>query len=136
MNNLIEYLLNYAFDNKIGYEIRKLDPYFPPRAVLDDNLIIINSNWHNREEIPFTIGHEIGHIMNNDQVEKCQSPTLIYPYELNADKYSLNLIFNYSLDQEIIIQEPGIFIQQYGIPLRMLNYATELFWNNKEKVLL
>lgn len=135
INSLTEYLLRYAFDHGIGYEIEPLKSDTPPRAVVDCKLIIVNSNWYKKEEIPFTIGHEIGHIMNGDTVFDCQSPIIYYPLERNADRFSVDLIFNYSLKCEDAIREPGVFIEQYGIPTRMLNYATEVFAKNRSLLL-
>lgn len=132
INSLVDYLLQYAFEHGIGCDIEPLDTNTPPRAVIEYSLIIINSNWHKKEEIPFTIGHEIGHIMNGDIIFDCQSPSIYYPLERNADRYSVDLIFNYSLKFENPLREPGIFIEQYGIPYRMLDYTKDIFRKNKE----
>lgn len=134
MNDLIWYLFNFALDHNISYELQKLPPYFESRALPQENFIIINTNWHRTNEIPFIVGHEIGHIMNHDNIERCQPQNASYPLELAADKYSLNLIFKYTLKMDLMIQEPQTFIEQFGIPERMLIPAKELFKNNKELI--
>lgn len=134
MNDLIWYLLNFALAHDINYELQKLPPYFESRALPESDLIIINTGWHNTNEIPFTIGHEIGHIMNHDNISKCQPQTANYPLELAADKYSLNLIFKYTMKMNLMIREPQTFIEQFGIPERMLIPAAELFKQNYESI--
>ena len=62
-NRLITYLFNYAFDNDIGYVFYKTNPRYPSLAWKWKREIAINMNWHNQDEVPFTIGHEIGHVM-------------------------------------------------------------------------
>ena len=53
---LIEYLLNYA----------RGEPYDPALSFKHKHKMIINTNWHNSNELPFIIGHEIGHLMLGD----------------------------------------------------------------------
>lgn len=67
MNDLIEYLLNYAFDHGIGYKLVHADPYDPSLSLKNHNLMVINLNWHNQSELPFIIGHEIGHFILGDK---------------------------------------------------------------------
>lgn len=67
MNDLIEYLLNYAFDCGIGYKLVHADPYDPSLSLKNHNLMVINLNWHNQSELPFIIGHEIGHFILGDK---------------------------------------------------------------------
>lgn len=49
--------------------------------------------------------------------------------ENSADLYSLNLIYNYSAKKGDCFQEPGTFIQNYGIPSRMMTATKKLFSN-------
>lgn len=135
MNDLMSYLLNYASENDIGYILEQLPSEFESRALLDNRLIIINTNWYDTNELPFIVGHEIGHIMNGDNFEKCQPESAAYPLELTADKYSLRLIFNYAAGLDSMAHEPQTFMEQFGIPERMLLSTKELFKNNKELIL-
>lgn len=96
--------------------------------------MIINTNVSNKYELPFIIGHEIGHLMNHDDVVDCYAPTVTYYFEREADKFSLGLIFNYALQQGNMIREPQLFIHQFGIPQRMLNQAMKLFLSNRRKI--
>lgn len=44
----------------------ELDQYTPPAASTKYNCIVMNSNWHDKKEIPFQLAHEISHILNHD----------------------------------------------------------------------
>lgn len=46
---------------KIGW--LSLDKYTPPSASTKYNKIAMNENWHNQEEIPFQLAHELAHII-------------------------------------------------------------------------
>lgn len=131
MNDLIMYLLNFALDNGIAWAIKQEDPYFPPMSFHKSRKLIVNMNWHNKWEIPFMIGHEIGHLMNDDPgISYYHSATVRGSAEREADLYSLNLIFDYAMAQCDPVYEPIEFMQQYGIPERMLNDTVKLFRNN------
>ena len=55
----------------LGVEIGwlPLDEYTPPCASATYNKIVMNTNWHNQNEIPFQLAHEIAHIQNHDDCE-------------------------------------------------------------------
>lgn len=63
---LIEYLLNYAFKQSLSYILVKGEPYDPALSFKNAHKMVINTNWHNPNELPFIIGHEIGHLMLGD----------------------------------------------------------------------
>ena len=134
MDDLKDYLLKLAEANHVEYELYFERPDFVSRAVPEDDLIIINTNWKRPFEVPFIIGHETGHIVHGDNITKCESPTAHFSCELEADKYSFDFIFDYNLIQDEIICEPEAFLQQYGIPDRLLPYALEVFKNNRNKL--
>lgn len=128
MDDLVDYLLNdFAPSHNIGYEYAPLPPSFNGKALPSENLIIVNSQWSNRSEIPFICGHEIGHIIHGDTLIKCEAPTANYPAERAADLYSLNLIYKYAINNGVEFNEPGQFIQEYGIPIKMLPDACKFF---------
>lgn len=131
MDNLKDYLLDLALALNIDVVFTKQRQDFVPRAVPDERLVIINSNWKRTREIPFQIGHEMGHLVHNDTIIDCESPNAHLPNELSADKYSLNLIFKYNLVQVDTITSPSVFLFQYGIPFRMTEYTNKVFKENK-----
>lgn len=126
--NLIEDLLNYAFDHKIGYLLVNGDPDDPNMSFTKRRYIIINRNWKKQEEIPFIIGHEIAHIMlGKTGVMYYSSFAGQNSDENEADLYSLNLLYDYACNHGQYFEDPGSFVQAYGIPSRMNNAAQDLF---------
>ena len=131
MNDLIEYLLNYAFDHGIGYKLVHADPYDPSLSLKNHNLMVINLNWHNQSELPFIIGHEIGHFILGDKgILYYSSFAGQNSEEKSADLYSLNLLYDYACGRGQYFEEPGQFLSAYGIPTRMAEAAKDLFERN------
>ena len=134
MEDLIKYLLKYAFDHGISCALIRREQTYQSVALPDKKLIVINQNCKNKFELPFIIGHEIGHIMkgNVNGAFYCGKP--VNSEERLADLYSLNLIYGYASNQFDNFEEPVQFIQQYGIPDRMLDDAYRLFEKNNDLV--
>lgn len=76
-NTAVTYLLNLALQHNIGVEFMDLSPSTPPATNVSQRLIAMNANWHNRDDIPMQLAHEIGHIFNKDDERSCLyfSPT-------------------------------------------------------------
>ena len=127
MDDLITYLLQFAFDNGVSCALIWKNEDYQSVALPEKDLIVINQNCRNKEELPFIIGHEIGHIMNGDANTAFYSDKPINSEERSADLYSLNLIYDYASNQFDTFEEPIQFIYEYGIPIRMLEATTELF---------
>lgn len=135
MNSLIEYLLNYAFKCGIGYKLIKSDSTDPSLSFKDRKIMIINTNWHNQVELPFIIGHEIGHLVLGDKgVMYYQSFAGQNSEEKAADLYSLNLLYDYACKNNQSFNEPGQFMQAYGIPERMTQATKDLFDKNNDLI--
>ena len=129
-NRLITYLFNYAFDNDIGYVFYRANPRYPSLAWKWKREIAINMNWHNQDEVPFTIGHEIGHVMLGGPNTKqlcCIAYGTQIEEEKDADIYSLHLLYKYSCAQEDNFYDPLSFVKAHGIPNRMIGEAYKMF---------
>lgn len=133
-NDLITYLLNYAMKCGYGYElIYDVNPYDPSFSMKKRKRMAINMNWHNQNEIPFIIGHEIGHLILGEQgVKYYKSYAGQVSEERPADLYSLDLIFDYACKNDQYFEEPGQFMQAYGIPHRMEAATRQLFKENND----
>lgn len=131
MNDLIEYQFDFAFKHNIGVLQINTKKEYNSLADTSKNLIIINTNWKNKKELPFIIGHEIGHLIDGESGLSYYCGTSLTSNERHADLFSLNMIFEYACLQYDSFNEPNQFIQSYGIPIRMLDDATELFKKNK-----
>ena len=134
MEDLIKYLLKYAFDHGISCALIRREQSYQSVALPDKKLIVINQNSKNKFELPFIIGHEIGHIMNGDVNGAFYCGKPVNSEERLADLYSLNLIYGYASNQFDTFEEPIQFIQQYGIPDRMLEDTYQLFKKNDDLV--
>nr|WP_280926576.1 M48 family metalloprotease [Lactobacillus sp. ESL0701] len=132
VNDLIQYLFDFAFNQDIGYLLVPADEDYSSFANKTKKLIIINTNWKNKAELPFIIGHEIGHLIDGDQGISRYCGTSLTSKERHADLYSLNLIFDYATKQYDCYEEPSQFMQAYGIPTRMYNDVVNLFRNNDD----
>lgn len=132
MDDLLTYLFRLAFNNKISCALIWKDINYQSVALPKEKLIVINQNCKNKNELPFIVGHEIGHIMNGDATTSfyCNKP--LSSEEHKADLYSLNIIYDYAAEQFDTFEEPIQFVQQYGIPFRMLDDTIELFKGNNK----
>ena len=134
MEDLVKYLLKYAFDHGISCALIRREQTYQSVALPDKKLIVINQNSKNKFELPFIIGHEIGHIMNGNVNGAFYCGKPVNSEERLADLYSLNLIYGYASNQFDNFEEPVQFIEQYGIPDRMLDDAYRLFKKNDDLV--
>lgn len=134
VNDLIKYLFDFAFDHDIGVLLISTSKEYNSLADKTKKTIIINTNWKNQNELPFIIGHEIGHLMEGEPGLSFFCGTSLSSKERKADLFSLNIIFEYATLQYDSYEEPIQFIQQYGIPDRMLNDAFRLFKKNDDLV--
>lgn len=134
MDDLLTFLFKHAFENNISCALIWRDENYQSVALPEKKLIIINQNCSNKYELPFIVGHEIGHIMNGDNNAAFYCGKPVNSEEHLADLYSLNLIYNYAANQFDNFEEPIQFIQQYGIPIRMLDDACKLFNKNDDLI--
>lgn len=131
-NDLANYLLDYAAKNKIKHYIIPGEPRDISFSYKKNRTIIINSNWYSPKEIPFIIGHEIGHVMLHDGpgINFCDYFNGENSEEKAADNYSLSLIYHYASNADSSFKEPGDFMNAYGIPYRIEDSVKELFKRN------
>ena len=127
---LIDWLLAYAKKHEIVVEFVDVNPTYRPLSLKQRRLAIININWYRPEEVPFSIGHEIGHIMlANGDLDSHRNQTFAghNSEEDPADIFSVKLIYDYSCRKGDCFEEPGLFMQSYGIPDRVTDITKELF---------
>lgn len=118
MNDLIQWLINFAYDHDISViTTRELKPDTPSQSDVKQRIIVINMNWSNKFEIPFIYAHEISHILCDHLIN---SPT----NEIEANQIAINLLTEYCWDNDIYISNPVHFCEEFGIPLR-LSYLME-----------
>lgn len=118
MNDLIKYLLDYAFDREINLVLAKeLDPSFPSCAISARRSILINLNWKNHNELPFIIAHEIAHILEDDPgVCYYSSATSRVKIEARANSRAIGLMLGYCQVNDIDVDNPLAFCDCFGVP--------------------
>ncbi|MBA1392968.1 hypothetical protein EQ500_03650 [Lactobacillus sp. XV13L] len=128
-SGLTKYMLDFASQHHIRVRGVHAEPAETGVAFLKNRKISVNYDMKNSNEFDFVLGHEIGHIMNGDSdngvAYYCGNP--LTSEERKADLYSLNLIFDYAAQQFNTFNEPGVFMEQYGIPYRMFDDTVKLY---------
>lgn len=130
-SEVMDWLFNYAFDNGVSMMFMQLDPYTPPATNVHTKRILMNNNWHNKDELPMQFAHEIGHIM----LEQEYSGLLYYTpskfgMEFEANEYAINLLLPFYIDEK----EPGQvniydFMECFSIPGHLEDAVTEAVKN-------
>lgn len=125
MNDLITFLINYGFDRGISSTLtEKLAPDFPSCAY--GHKVLINMNWHNEWEIPFSFAHELGHLINHDPgINYYHSPTVHMKSEFEANKTAIDILINYCQKNDLQFYNSIKFCDVLGVPTE-LEYIVEL----------
>ena len=121
-NDVIAYLMNIAFDNKIVINFfDNLDPDTPPGSDVETRRIAMNSKWHNESDIPFQLAHELGHILSGQQSTKILYFTPYkYGMELEANEYAIDLLLPlYLNDKEKDDVNNHEFMSYFNIPYHL-----------------
>lgn len=133
-DDLIQYLLDYAWEHQMGFELGQYDPGFPSRALPEHRLLIINLNWKKQNEVPFSIAHEIGHIMNHDDgVRYYESETIKDKSEYQANVFAIKLLLKFCKLHDINFTNPVKFCEKFGIPSEF-EYIVAMFINQNRVI--
>lgn len=132
MEDLIEWLANYSFDHNIGYILTHLlSPSTPSTSYGNERLVIINMNWANANEIPFSFAHEIGHILNGDKGKNSFSAeTVNTKSEYEANITGIKLLISYCKSNDMIFTNAIKFCEAFSIPAN-LEYVVSLLLKEK-----
>lgn len=126
---VLNYLQAYATDNNILCKFFYAGPRDPSLVFKVSRRIGINMNWYNQDEIPFSLGHEIGHMMIDEP--DVRSEFTGYKVEVGEEKaaniFSLHLLYDYSCRRGDDFQEPGPFMQAYEIPFDLEEETCKMF---------
>ncbi|WP_429971189.1 ImmA/IrrE family metallo-endopeptidase [Fructilactobacillus sp. Tb1] len=101
LDKVTHQILQKAWDDGIQVIQAQMDPYTPSNCSPSMNTIVINTNWHDKQQLPFTIGHEITHVKECDKEDVIRSFTLgsksSYEYEANCG--SIKILVPYYVDE-------------------------------------
>lgn len=132
MDNLMNFLCNYAFDHKIGYQLDSIGFKPDEPSVSNGTLkfVVINTGWKNSNEIPFQFAHEISHVLNGDiGINKFPvNPTLLKE-EFAANKRAMNILLEYCDLNKIHMSSAAQFMISFGIPTYLYDLVNEVMNN-------
>lgn len=131
MDNVINYLLNFAMKNKIGFVWTSLlESYTSSAADCKNRKIVINGNWHNKKELPFIIAHEISHILNKDMgILYFTSNSSKSQIENNANAGAINILVDYCDKLGLARDNVVKFMDVFGIPANLEYMVVEQLKN-------
>ncbi|WP_276804769.1 hypothetical protein [Lactobacillus hominis] len=136
MNDTVDYLLNYAFDQGISYELTtELSLDAPSASRPKRRKMIINLNLSNKKELPLQIAHEIGHILNQDDgvlyFSTIKNHDLI---EADATKTGIKILADYYFN-EMDQSEWNVdnFMNYYCIPSYLRDWCYSLLTSDCPK---
>lgn len=142
VDDIISYLNKIAVDNNIRVIWEHFDPYTPPGSSYDDMCVVMNLDWHNKDELVFQYAHELSHIIRGDKTDLFFYNTLYnnktgIEYETNLVAVRLLVPF-YCSDTEIRDISVYDFLNSYCIPHYLADVAkneiTKFFNRNFKSV--
>lgn len=131
MDEIMTALMNQAF---LKYKIRiilssEADPYTPSVAHTESRTIIINTNFHDKKQIPLQMAHEVGHIINGDQATQPVYFSMMqtdYPMELEANRTAIKLLLPFYLrDKDVENVNSQEFMDTFSVPTHLENIVKE-----------
>lgn len=128
MEHIITNLINYALDNNIGVTaLRVLSPYTASAVDTKTRHIVFNLNWHNQNQLAFSLAHEISHVLNGDE---SLTPLYFTPskskFELEANIGAVKMLLPYYVaDKEVDQLNSYDFMKCFGIPSHLEDIIIE-----------
>lgn len=126
MDEIITWLLNYAFEHGIGVvTTTDLSPDIPSTAFAAERKILINLKWKNPAEIPFSIAHEIGHILNGDDGKFMLTSVAHSKAEHDANIVAFQILREWAESHDVDVSEPYLFMSCFAIPCKLSDQVAE-----------
>lgn len=119
-DDVLNYLISICDDIDITcFWPSSLAPYTPPTALPGKRRIVMNPNWHNKQEIPFQLAHEMAHIINSDDTNWIRYYQGTYSgeskLEYSTNKTAIRILLSY-FEVEDIVYNPTTFMECFAIP--------------------
>ena len=131
MNDLIDWLCEFSFNNNVGFELKSMDKDMVSFAIPDINMVFININYHNQNEIPFQFAHEIGHVLDHDTgLNNFSAPSEYIGEEYQANLQAIHIIMKFCEDNNIKIDNYINFMNCFSIPKSLINVVELAFLQN------
>ncbi|TLF41000.1 ImmA/IrrE family metallo-endopeptidase [Lacticaseibacillus zeae] len=116
---ILNRVMQFAFDHGISVEFARMDREQTPVVNTIRKLIILNSDWPNKNKFPFQAAHELGHILNGDRGQFHYIPRLFRSgVESRANQTALSLIVPMYFD-EIDTENANVdkFMEDLAVPI-------------------
>ncbi|EEX27759.1 MULTISPECIES: ImmA/IrrE family metallo-endopeptidase [Lactobacillus] len=123
-------VLNKGFSYGVGFILESLRADFVSRCIPSQRKIILNTNT-DPNKLPFIAGHELGHYVNGDNGICYYTPSSTLQAEAQADKYSVNLMYEIAEEQDIYFSNSIEFANAFSIPSNRLEAVNELAHKHK-----
>lgn len=134
MNEVITWLMNYCMDHDIGIIYKKNLPQTAPSdSWHSPKLIIFNANFYKKSERPFMLAHEIGHVVEEVPEYYKLAYLGIEKGEFSANRFAINLLSLYCMENDIWYETYYDFAQAFGIP-KDKYYVLEVVFGSLNKV--
>ena len=117
-DEVIRWLMNFGLDHQFGITFSyAAEDDDPSESFPEFRTAVINANWKNIDEIPFIVGHELGHLMlGHSRKEFDESPAKRIRMEKEANEYSLYLLTECCDLHDIYFDNKYSFAYAFGIP--------------------
>ena len=123
-------VFDWAWARGIGYTSSSL---FAPdsvcKAVPSNRLIIVNTNYHDQQQLPFQAAHEVGHIMSCDLAPVAFTTSKI-GREGRANRFAINLLVPWFYDEiDQSAANSRWFLKSFHLPDSMGDWVDEAVLN-------
>ncbi|MDK7162090.1 hypothetical protein QP423_06570 [Lactobacillus jensenii] len=108
-------VLNKGFGYGVGFILESLRADFVSRCIPSQRKIILNTNT-DPNTLPYIAGHELGHYVHDDNGICYYTPSGTLQTEAQADKYSINLMYEIAESEGIQFDSTVNFAKAFSIP--------------------
>lgn len=130
MNEVITWLMNYCLKHDIGIIYKSdLPEDAPSDSWHNPKLVIFNANYWKKDERPFMLAHEIGHVIEEVPEYYKLAYLGMEKGEFSANRFAINLLYLYCYDNDIWYDNYYDFAKAFGIPARKY-YIVEYVFNS------
>ena len=127
MEEIVNWLLSYAYDHGIGVVVFHRAPNIPSMASKPDNMIAINMSWEPKSEIPFSIAHEIGHIISGDNGHFLPTKAAQTQAERRANRQAVKILMEWADTHDVEIDTSQRFAECFSVPSTLSDCINEEF---------
>ena len=129
MEDVLDYLTDYASKHHIRIMWASLSPITPPGSNFEYRSVVMNSNWHNPREFMLQLAHEISHVIHGDKGDvyyyhACFTGKESVEYKANVGAVKLLIPF-YCQDTDIQCVNSANFMEAFHVPHYLSSVVSE-----------